>query len=309
MKSNEGQSTWYVVAPDATGFKPHAGHAGVFVESLNSLFIFGGNSLNQIFSDLVQYDFDKNHWQEVVRAQDAEWPEARHNHVMVSFGNRIYLFGGTLANTSHSNELWLYDLDLQSWSLRAINSSVRPKAVASHTLTIVDDEWIYLFGGRTDLGEYVSDIYRIHLKNDSQWERVIPRGGKTALRRLVGHTTVFHKESRSLLIFGGFLPDYARFPKRTNALHAYHIDENYWSQIHFNEQDSKDDYSDAVNIPKDRAFHTAAIMGNYMVVYGGNTHIHHTEEVCYDYDIYFYHLGCHRWLNHKAIEEAFPGKL
>lgn len=304
MRSNKGQSTWFLVAPEGTGFLARAGHAGVFVKSMNSLFIFGGNSLNHIFSDFVYFDFTMNSWQEVLPRQGAPWPSARHNHAMVAHENKIYLYGGSLTNDSHSDELWCYDFALQQWSLRALNSSVRPKAVASHTLTLVDDQWLYLFGGRTDLGAYISDMYRIQLHEDAEWEHVMARGGKVANRRLVGHTTVYHPESRSLLVFGGFLPDYARFPKRTNALHAYHVVENYWSQIHFMKQD---DGSEAVHYPKDRAFHSAAILGNYMVIYGGNSHIHHSEEVCYDYDIYFYHLGCHRWLNHVPLEDAFPG--
>jgi hypothetical protein len=47
-------------------------------------------------------------------------------------------------------------------------------------------------------------------------------------------------------------------------------------------------------------------MGNYMVVFGGNTHDHFDQkwpdrpglEICYNAHMYFYHLGCHVWLNH-----------
>lgn len=30
---------------------------------------------------------------------------------------------------------------------------------------------------------------------------------------------------------------------------------------------------------------------------GGNIHIHHKEEKCYDEEIFFYHLGCHQWVS------------
>ena len=299
MFNGEGGSTWYTVAPEGMGFQARTGHAGVFVKAANSLYIFGGNSLNVVFNELVRYSFTRNKWE--VLPQTAPWPSARHGHAMAGYGDRIYMYGGTLQNGSHSNQLWMFDTTSETWSLKAQNSIIQPKPLASHTLTLVDDRWMYLFGGRTDLGEYVSDMHRVAIEDDTQWELVIPLGGKPANRRLVGHTTVYHKESRSLLVFGGFLPDYARFPKRTNALHSYHIDQNYWSRIHFNRLDTTDP-------PKDRAFHSAAILGNYMVIYGGNSHIHHDEEVCYDSEIYFYHLGCHRWVHYKSMEQAFPGK-
>lgn len=293
-------SAWITVAPEGTGLKPRAGHAGVFVSSMNSLYVFGGNSLNKFFSDFVRYNFNTSQWEEV--GGEAEpWPLPRHGHAMVAHGNSIYLFGGVLGRGRHSSELWVFKLATGVWSLMAGNSSVQPRPVASHTLTVVEDTWIYLFGGRTAVGEFVSDIFRIRMEDDAEWEVVTPRGGRAAMRRLVGHSAVYHKESRSLLVFGGFLPDYARFPKRTNALHAFHIEENYWTEINYDTQDVKP--------PEDTAFHSAVLMGNYLVVYGGNSHIHHSVEVCYDKKIYFYHLGCHRWVDHIPLQKAFsPGQ-
>ena len=55
--------------------------------------------------------------------------------------------------------------------------------------------------------------------------------------------------------------------------------------------------NDKSTVPRERAFHSAVVMGNYMVVYGGNTHEHDALEVCYSRQIYFYHLSCHKWLN------------
>ena len=302
INGTSSQSTWYSLVETNSYFTPRTGHSGVFIPADFSFYVFGGNTLNTLLNDLVKFDFSPNfhRWRTISRT--TPWPSARHEHAMVRVGENFYIYGGILSDGSHSSELWLYQISNNRWYSKGTLGSVRPPGLASHTLTLVEDRWLYLFGGRTEDGDFSSAMYRIDTQNDDAWEKVLARGGKEADRRLVGHTTVYHKESKSLLVFGGFLPDYARFPKRMNFLHAYHIDENYWSQIFY---EAVDNYSP----PKDRSYHTANIIGNYMVVFGGNSHIHHDEEICYDNEIYFYHLGCHRWVNYKKMAEAFPGNI
>lgn len=297
--SSSGQSTWYLLSPDGLGFTARTGHAGTFITKYNSLYVFGGTTLNRILGDLTKYNFTANEWQAVVT--NTLTPQARHNHAIVLYLNNFFMYGGLLEDGTMSNELWYFDIEASQWILKAASSIVKPPPVSSHTLTLVEDKWLYLFGGRTVEGEFISDIHRIELPFADQWERVKVRGGKAADCRLIGHSTVYHKQSKSLLVFGGFSPDYARFPKRTNYLHAFHIEKSYWSQIYYDQFNENDP-------PKDRAFHTATIMDNYMVVYGGNCHIHHREEICYDNQIHFYHLGCHRWVDHVKLEAAAPGK-
>lgn len=294
-KASAAHGTWYELAPKGSGFQPRAGHTGVFIAGVNCLYVFGGNTLNSLLNELIRFCFDKNTWE--VLPHGGLWPEARHEHAIAETDGNFFVFGGILENKTHSNELWFYNVTNHHWTLMAASSDIRPLGVASHTLTFVDGRWLYLFGGRTVNGHFLSDMYRIDFRNATEWERVEPRGGKIANRRLVGHSAVYHPSSLSILFFGGFLPDYAKFPKRTNILHTYHIVENYWSRLYFHELDA----------PKDRAFHGAAIMGNYMVIHGGNAHIHHEEEICYDHQIYFYHLGCHTWAHYKSLEANSAG--
>jgi hypothetical protein len=57
------------------------------------------------------------------------------------------------------------------------------------------------------------------------------------------------------------------------------------------------------HVPGKRAHHTSVIIGNYMVVYGGNIHIHEDIETCYDNGTYLYHFGCHQWVTHPLFLE------
>lgn len=102
---------------------------------------------------------------------------------------------------------------------------------------------------------------------------------------------------------------------RVNSTDVFHVDRRFWTsfQSRF-----------PATGPRERAFHTATVIGNYMVVYGerqksadtihawhpcvysslfllllpgGNVHNHYQEEKCYDEEIFFYHLGCHQWVS------------
>ena len=48
-------------------------------------------------------------------------------------------------------------------------------------------------------------------------------------------------------------------------------------------------------------------IGPYMVVFGGYTHKHNREEICYDSGLYFYHLGCHTWVSHHVLDQGGSG--
>lgn len=52
--------------------------------------------------------------------------------------------------------------------------------------------------------------------------------------------------------------------------------------------------------PAPRAQHSAVVMGDFMVIFGGYTHRHKAIETCYDDTLHFYHLGCRAWISSGA---------
>lgn len=43
-----------------------------------------------------------------------------------------------------------------------------------------------------------------------------------------------------------------------------------------------------------------------MVVFGGYSHRHNKEEICYDNQMYLYHLGCHTWVSPDVLGHTPP---
>ncbi|KAJ8289826.1 hypothetical protein GJAV_G00005770 [Gymnothorax javanicus] len=195
----------------------------------------------------------------------------------------MVIFGGELANGSLASDVWMHRpleddwLQLSQWDLPGA-----PK-LANHAAAVVDS-YLYIFGGRTEEDMFSSSLCRFSLTGHV-WEAIRPSGGKPPAT--AGHSMVFHAPSRMLLVYGGHRPTTARFSVRVNATDAFHVDRRFWTSFRSRFPTSG---------PRERAFHSATIIGNYMVVYGGNVHIHYQEEKCYDEEIFFYHLGCHQWV-------------
>ncbi|XP_074654134.1 multiple epidermal growth factor-like domains protein 8 [Tubulanus polymorphus] len=288
-------NAWNTLYPDGLGMKPRTGHASAFIESTNILWIFGGYDLNSYHNDLQYFDFERNVWGSV-NASRSLWPTARHEHTIVGFGTVFYMYGGVLADGRHTNELWVFDTMIYVWKRLATSSFIQPLGVGGHTMTFVDNMWLYVYGGRLQNGSFSAEMYRIRVPDARHWDYIVPKGRKSSGRNLIGHSAVFHRESRSIVVFGGLTPNYSRFSKRVKSIYSYHVDFNYWSEIRYDMKGVE---------PKVRTFHSANVMGNYMVIYGGNCHIHSNEEICYDNGIYLYHLGCHKWVDITYLQMNF----
>ncbi|XP_046588912.1 multiple epidermal growth factor-like domains protein 8 isoform X1 [Neodiprion lecontei] len=230
-------------------------------------------------------------------------PTSRYGHAACRYEGGFVIYGGKVEDGSLSNELWHYDVVKRTWTLRAKNSPFYPPRLTRHSLTLVNDE-IYLFGGSTIDGEFSSNLYKISLNLSDEtaserWREVRPRGGKELDVRVVAHSTVYHQPTNSLLIYGGVVASVARFSKLSDRMFVFQLDRKVWSEIHYPRAPLRDTY-----VPRERAFHTSTIIGNYLVVFGGYSHRHNKEEICYGNQMYLYHLGCHAWVSHDILGQS-----
>lgn len=142
-------------------------------------------------------------------------------------------------------------------------------------------------------------MFRIKIsetEHEEQWEQVIEHGGKTLDIRVVAHTMIFHKQTNSLILYGGIQVGFARFSKLTDKMFSFNLAHRHWTEILYPRTPLRDAY-----IPRERAFHTASVVGNYLIIFGGLVHKHNKEEICYDNQMYLYHLECHIWVNQDAF--------
>lgn len=146
--------------------------AGRYGHTLNILgskiYVFGGQVEGYFFNDLVAFDLNAlqnptNKWEFLVRNShdggplptSGQIPPARTNHTIVSFNEKLYLFGGT--NGEHwFNDVWSYDPRTNIWTQQDCIGFI-PKEREGHAAAIVGDV-MYIFGGRTDEGVDLGDL-------------------------------------------------------------------------------------------------------------------------------------------------------
>ena len=307
-RSSTGNS-WHWLSHGTQETKRTA-HSGVLISRLNRFYVFGGFDLNSALGDLISFDITTSQWSNLTNANESSsnTPRPRYGHAMGAIDDGFIIYGGQLANGSLSDELYHYDAVLHRWKLINVGT-FRPPPLTRHTLTIVETSdnqtWAYIFGGSLNNGEFSSKLYRILISPDAdegQWEEVKARGGKIHDIRLVGHSTVYHPESNSLVVYGGIMADAARFSKLSDRLFAFDLEERHWSELLYPRGMLPD-----LHIPLERAFHAAVLTGPYLVIFGGYTHKHNREEICYDSGLYFYHLGCHTWVSHHVLDQGESG--
>ncbi|XP_042082946.1 multiple epidermal growth factor-like domains protein 8 [Haplochromis burtoni] len=284
LYNDSGAGKWWRVSEENPYTPPRTGSAGVYLSSTGAMYLFGGFDLNRALGDLIKYNFTSNQWESRSYGHS---PVARHSHTAVEYMGKMVVFGGELANGSLANDVWMYRPLNDDWQQLGFSTSRGAPKLANHAAAIVDS-YLYVFGGRTEEDMFSSTLYRFGLHGSGRWETVQPTGGKPPAT--AGHSMVFHGPSRTLLVYGGHRPTTARFSVRVNKTDVFHVDRRFWTSFRSRF---------AATGPRERAFHSATVIGNYMVVYGGNVHIHFHEEKCYDEEIFFYHLGCHQWVSAK----------
>ncbi|GIY78358.1 hypothetical protein CDAR_179641 [Caerostris darwini] len=291
--NKSGGNSWHLVS--YSGITARTSHTGTYVQHTDSFYVFGGFTFKRVLGDTLVFSFRDNRWTNITSKFS---PSPRHGHAAICYHDNIILFGGETENGSLSNELWFFNVSSLQWNLMVPKNHFIPPPLTKHSVTLVDFYWLYVIGGSLSDGTFSSKIYRINIRDMNGWEVVDTNGGRESSLRLVGHSAVYHQQTKTIFVFGGITAEYSHVSKLTNYLHAFHVEKKYWIRIQYERNNF---------IPLERAFHTAAIVGDYMIIYGGYTHKHVEEEICYDDETHFYHLKCHKWIDVLNLRKDFIG--
>ncbi|KAM3566060.1 hypothetical protein ARSEF4850_000959 [Beauveria asiatica] len=179
--------------------------SGRYGHSLNILgskiYIFGGQVEGYFMNDLSAFDLNQlqmanNRW-EILLQSDASpsIPAARTNHTVITYNDKMYLFGGTNGFVWF-NDVWCYDPQVNKWSQLDCIGYI-PSRREGHAAALVDDV-MYIFGGRTEEGTDLGDLaaFRISLR---RWYTFQNMGPSPSPRSGHSMTTV----GKSIAVLGG----------------------------------------------------------------------------------------------------------
>ncbi|UNI24199.1 Negative regulator of mitotic exit [Purpureocillium takamizusanense] len=179
--------------------------SGRYGHSLNILgskiYIFGGQVEGHFMNDLSAFDLNQlqmpnNRWEILLQGESSpKAPAARTNHSMVTFNDKMYLFGGT-NGYQWFNDVWCYDPAVNTWAqLDCIGYIPAPRE--GHAASLVDDV-MYVFGGRTEEGSDLGDLAAFRIST-RRWYTFQNMGPSPSSRSGHSMTTV----GKSIVVLGG----------------------------------------------------------------------------------------------------------
>ncbi|KAL7621115.1 Negative regulator of mitotic exit [Parahypoxylon ruwenzoriense] len=184
--------------------------SGRYGHSLNivgsKIYIFGGQVEGYFMNDLAAFDLNQlqmpnNRWEilsensETGGALQGKVPPARTNHSVITFNDKMYLFGGT-NGFQWFNDVWCYDPAVNKWTqLDCIGYIPVPRE--GHAASLVDDV-MYVFGGRTEEGADLGDLAAFRITS-RRWYTFQNMGPSPSPRSGHSMTSV----GKSIVVVGG----------------------------------------------------------------------------------------------------------
>lgn len=191
------------------------------------LYLFGGQFDDTYFNNISMFDLSsfrnpESHW-EFLKPKSFIPPPLT-NHTMVSFDNKLWVFGGdTLQGLL--NKLFMYDPDINDWSLidtSPANNDPQnvPPPMQEHA-AIMYGNLMCIVGGKDELDDYLNTVYFLNMATFKWFKFPTISAGLPQGRS--GHSLSL-LENNKLLIMGGDKFDYAK-PEEFD-LHTSDVDMN-----------------------------------------------------------------------------------
>lgn len=152
---------WTIAEPKGPRPTGRYGHSLVNVGV--KLFVFGGQVDDMFYSDMWVFDLTQLrsptcHWEKVEPLTPP--PPPRTNHTVVTYQEKIYLFGGANRDLWYS-DTWCYDPALNEWTQLDCTGYV-PAPCQGHAATVIGDT-MYVFGGMSSQGNLIDQLFALKL--------------------------------------------------------------------------------------------------------------------------------------------------
>lgn len=259
LVSHVTESSWARVVYTGQPPAPRYHHSAVVFH--NSMFIFGGytgdinsNSNLRNKNDLYEYCFTTSQWIDWSDKIIGPLPPARSAHGATVHGNKLWIFAGYDGN-ARLNDMWAIDLTNQNPQWEQINQlGDSPPTCCNFPVANVGDS-MYVFSGQSG-AKITNNLYEFKFKQKC-WIRIptehLLRTDASPPQRRYGHSMVAY--GLRLHVFGG-----AADGILDNEVHCFDVSSQCWSVIH---------PSQGSQVPSGRVFHTSAVCGNSMYIFGG----------------------------------------
>ncbi|KAI0560174.1 Galactose oxidase central [Gracilaria domingensis] len=277
------------------------GHTLTAVNGGKTLIKFGGSAgvggaekAGTRLNSLHQLDVDSMKWSTIFPSGVS--PIGRTGHGTVALGtdqSRLLVFGGS-SPKGRLNDLHMFHVGNETWSPVTCDG-IPPGIRARMGMTVTSDGAnVLVFGGRSLYrylgGKYYDPLY-VNMFNAerSQWIQMRPRGSGQRPRPRSGCVVEFINE-RQMFVHGGY-DDGDRF---YDDAFIFDLISSSWHSI---------PYPDEPTRPKAREGHASAVMGEQVLVYGGDSSAGLLN------DLAVFESSRLRWVDTPSLVGHAPGKV
>ncbi|XP_035739558.1 attractin-like protein 1 isoform X1 [Vespa mandarinia] len=270
-------------------FSPEGSASHCSIVWKDSLYVVGGESFHRAKMIYV-YDYNGNVWE--TPHVEGKLPAPRYAHSCVLFGDKIFMYGGVVQNSTVTNEIWAFDVSAKVWENVTVHDHCRnktmcgPLKVAGHTANLVQsygekEKMVVIFGYSPQYG-YLNTVQEYYL-GTREWQIVETIG--FPVKGGYGHSSSYDPLTHLIYVYGGYVSESQSTQILTNKLYSYHPKYREWKIL--------------TGAPSARFFHTGVfISGGLMLVFGGNMHNdtqHSHGARCYSADTIAYDVTCDTW--------------
>jgi host cell factor len=257
------------------------GHKAVFIKTINRILIFGGGN-NGFCTDILLYDLESNQYihdtKEKLKRSNCFNGLAAHQMVILNDMSKVLIFGG-ITEYGSSNQLYLLE-DKDWFELKMIQQvGDIPCARFGHSLTVIGDHRIVLFGGVESLTKpnFFNDLHILHIEDGFfRWEKIEISGNVPPARE--SHSAVLHYDQ--LIIFGGSRGTI----ERLNDVWMLDLNTFTWNMLECKGCS-----------PTGRSQHSADVIDDKMYVFGGMVDSTSMESIRVTNELYYLDLYTFEW--------------
>ena len=237
------------------------------------------NKNNELSDNIKTFYLPKDHSQEI-------YPCLRRNHLTISVGSHILLYGGFNIDGKFLNDCWIYDINSGRWDILQFTGKYPPplgyhcgclvlesEQISSDLLTVYNKpnsnrktlpflklDGVFFFGGMNDNKIPTDLFFHMTIGNKPVIFDIPPTNGKPPEAR-ISATMNFAPEINMLIIHGG--RNDLKEPNFFNDITLLDMETFDWIHASFSNF-----------IPYQRAEHGAIAFGNQFIVFGGTTFDH-----------------------------------
>ncbi|MBA3660612.1 MAG: hypothetical protein H0W64_02695 [Gammaproteobacteria bacterium] len=268
---NIKENTWENISTRGASPKPRAFSTLIADANNNRILLFGGVHYGKSFSNLVTFDDlwayspDQNTWTQIQPAN--EGPQGRGGASVWLDNNLMYVFGGVKDFTHMLNDLWVYDLQNNTWTQLGEDNSINAPT-GRYTCYNDTKAWngkLYLYGGE-GIGKkgfsITNDTWQYDIKTKT-WTDITPSPENNVTpARVQGSMAII---DNSLLLQGGDIKERSvkgcgsPFPENANdELWQFNLATKVWSPL----------TADGVILPKHKRAGSTVVDKKMYILFG-----------------------------------------